>query len=345
MCFKLICMTVQKDDIYEFGFGRSDQVSKNDNLVDEAVFSFLYGGLFRVLKSLSLSSLLDLEIVFRLFINFYKGLSFYDIQYFTQAPERTLWRRLKYLEENNVIRKSKNQSDKRTIRFLLAKKSYDTLTNSIPKQDLAITISKIALSYADKLWMFNVRDPNKVRKTLLNLARSSVSLNKNNFLCQFAFGLSFYYGNNFDLSLNHSYNSIKLNDKFAHGRRLFGSSLYQIEEKKRAYNEMFKALDLYTDIYGQWRTYFELWRFNFLDDNLDKAIEYSKKLIHLQPEYPQTYIACLAVEKNKKKSITFRKKLLELKPNFTPAMIKNFHTWIRDDQSDKIINALKVHLN
>ena len=56
-------MTVQKDDIYEFGFGRSDQVTKNDNLVDEAVFSFLYGGLFRVLKSLSLTSLLDLEIV------------------------------------------------------------------------------------------------------------------------------------------------------------------------------------------------------------------------------------------------------------------------------------------
>ena len=58
-----------------------------------------------------------------------------------------------------------------------------------------------------------------------------------------AFGLSFYYGNNFDLSLNHSYNSIKLNDKFAHGRRLFGSSLFQIDEKQRAYNEMFKALD------------------------------------------------------------------------------------------------------
>ena len=274
-------MTVQKDDIYEFGFGRSDQVTKNDNLVDEAVFSFLYGGLFRVLKSLSLTSLLDLEIVFRLFINFYKGLSFYDIQYFTQSPERTLWRRLKYLEENNVIRKSKNQTDKRTIRFLLTKNSYETLSSSIPKQDLAITISKIALSYADKLWMFNVRDPNKVRKTLLNLARSSVSLNKNNFLCQFAFGLSFYYGNNFDLSLNHSYNSIKLNDKFAHGRRLFGSSLFQIDEKQRAYNEMFKALDLYSDIYGQWRTYFELWRFNFLDNNLDEAKKYSKKLINL----------------------------------------------------------------
>ena len=337
-------MTVQKDDIYEFGFGRSDQVTKNDNLVDEAVFSFLYGGLFRVLKSLSLTSLLDLEIVFRLFINFYKGLSFYDIQYFTQSPERTLWRRLKYLEENNVIRKSKNQSDKRTIRFLLTKNSYETLSSSIPKQDLAITISKIALSYADKLWMFNVRDPNKVRKTLLNLARSSVSLNKNNFLCQFAFGLSFYYGNNFDLSLNHSYNSIKLNDKFAHGRRLFGSSLFQIDEKKRAYNEMLRALDLYSDIYGQWRTYFELWRFNFLDDNFDEAKKFSKKLINLQPEYPQTYIANLALEENKKKGIPLKKKLMELQPNFTQAMIKNFHTWIRDDQAKKIIDVLKFHL-
>ena len=56
-------MTVQKDNIYEFGFGRSDQVSKNVNLLDEAVFSFLYGGLFKVLKSLALTSLLDLEIV------------------------------------------------------------------------------------------------------------------------------------------------------------------------------------------------------------------------------------------------------------------------------------------
>ena len=113
-------MTIQKDNIYEFGFGRSDQVEKNVNLLDEAVFSFLYGGLFRVLKSLSLTSLLDLEIVFRLYVNFFKGFSFYDIQYFTQSPERTLWRRLKYLEENGVIRKSKNQKDKRTIRFLLS---------------------------------------------------------------------------------------------------------------------------------------------------------------------------------------------------------------------------------
>ena len=106
------------------------------------------------------------------------------------------------------------------------------------------------MSYADKLWMFNVRDPNKVRKTLLNLARSSVSLNESNYLCQFAFGLSYYYGGNFDLSLNHSYNSIKLNKKFAHGRRLFGSSLYQIGDKKRATKEMEKALELYEDTYG-----------------------------------------------------------------------------------------------
>ena len=72
-------MTVQKDNIYEFGFGRSDQVSKNVNLLDEAVFSFLYGGLFKVLKSLALTSLLDLEIVFRLYVNFYKGFMIFNI--------------------------------------------------------------------------------------------------------------------------------------------------------------------------------------------------------------------------------------------------------------------------
>ena len=337
-------MTLQKDNIYEFGFGRSDQVSKNVNLLDEAVFSFLYGGLFKVLKSLALSSILDLEIVFRLYVNFYKGLSFYDIQYFTQSPERTLWRRLKYLEENGVIKKSKNQKDKRTIRFLLSKNSYETLSNSIPKEDLAITISKIAMSYADKLWMFNVRDPNKVRKTLLNLARSSVSLNENNFLCQFAFGLSYYYGANFDLALNHSYNSIKLNKKFAHGRRLFGSSLFQIDEKKRAYIEMNKALDLYEDIYGQWRTYFELWRFNFLDENIAEAKKFSDQLIKLQPEYPQSYIAYLASNKKTSGTKVFKSKLSQLIPNFTPSMIKNFHSWIRDDQANKIIDALKGHL-
>ena len=114
-------MVVQKDNIYEFGFGRSDNQSSNVNLLDEAVFSFLYGGLFKVLKSLSLNSILDLEIVFRLYINFLKGLSFYDIHYFTQSPERTLWRRLKYLEEQNVIKRSKNEKDKGTITFLLTK--------------------------------------------------------------------------------------------------------------------------------------------------------------------------------------------------------------------------------
>ena len=338
-------MTVQKDNIYEFGFGRSDNVSKQTNLLDEAVFSFLYGGLFRVLKSLSLSSILDLEIVFRLYVNFYKGLSFYDIQYFTQAPERTLWRRLKYLEEKEVIKKSKNQKDKRTIRFLLSKNSYETLSNSIPKEDLAITISKIAMSYADKLWMFNVRDPNKVRKTLLNLARSSVSLNEGNYLCQFAFGLSYYYGGNFDLSLNHSYNSIKINKKFAHGRRLFGSSLYQIDDKKRATKEMEKALDLYEDSYGKWRTYFELWRFSFLDDEHEKAKNYAEKLVKLQPEYPQSYIGYLASNKKGTNTKHMKAKLIELVPNFAPAMIRNFHSWIRDDQANKIIERLKIHVS
>ena len=338
-------MTVQKDNIYEFGFGRSDNVSKQTNLLDEAVFSFLYGGLFRVLKSLSLSSILDLEIVFRLYVNFYKGLSFYDIQYFTQAPERTLWRRLKYLEEKEVIKKSKNQKDKRTIRFLLSKNSYETLSNSIPKEDLAITISKIAMSYADKLWMFNVRDPNKVRKTLLNLARSSVSLNEGNYLCQFAFGLSYYYGGNFDLSLNHSYNSIKINKKFAHGRRLFGSSLYQIDDKKRATKEMEKALELYEDSYGKWRTYFELWRFSFLDDEDEKAKNYAEKLVKLQPEYPQSYIGYLASNKKGTNTKHMKAKLIELVPNFAPAMIRNFHSWIRDDQANKIIERLKIHVS
>ena len=339
-------MPLEKDNIYEFGFGRSDSVSKNVNLLDEAVFSFIYGGLFKVLKSLELGSILDLEIVFRLYINFLKGLSFYDIQYFTQSPERTLWRRLKYLEEKNVIKKLKNQKDKRTNRFVLSKSSYQTLSNSIPKEDLAITISKISMSYADKLWMFNVRDPNKVRKTLLNLARSAVSLNENNYLCQFSFGLAYYYGGNFDLTLNHSYNSIKLNNKFAHGRRLFGSALFQIDEKKRAYSEMNKALDLYDDIYGQWRTYFELWRFNFLDENLKESQKYSKKLLQLQPEYPQSYIAYLTSCNKNDSSIKVKKeKLFNLLAYFVPGMIKNFHSWMRDDQSKKVIESLKFHFS
>ena len=48
-------MPLIKDSLYEFGFGRTDQVVENNvSLLDEAVFSFLYGGLFRVLKSLNL---------------------------------------------------------------------------------------------------------------------------------------------------------------------------------------------------------------------------------------------------------------------------------------------------
>ena len=335
-------MVVQKDNIYEFGFGRSDNLSSNVNLLDEAVFSFLYGGLFKVLKSLSLNSILDLEIVFRLYINFLKGLSFYDIHYFTQSPERTLWRRLKYLEEQNVIKRSKNQKDKRTITFLLTKSAFDTLSNSIPKEDLAITISKIAMNYADKLWMFNVRDPNQVRKTLYNIARSAVSMNDKNYLCQFAFGLSYYYSANYDLSLNHSYNSFQAEKKFAHARRLFASSLYQIDEKKRAYIEINKALDLNTDEYGKWRTLFEMWRFNFNDDNIEEARKISKEIVRIQPEYPQSYIAALAsLDKKNKISDAYKKKIFEKMPNFSPAMIKNFHSWIRPDQAEKLRSALE----
>ena len=337
-------MALEKDNIYEFGFGRTDKVSKSANLLDEAVFSFIYGGLFKVLKSLELSSILDLEIVFRLYINFLKGLSFYDIQYFTQSPERTLWRRLKYLEEKNVIKKLKNQKDKGTNRFVLSKDSYSTLSNSIPKEDLAITISKISMSYADKLWMFNVRDPNKVRKTLLNLARSAVSLNENNYLCQFSFALAYYYGSNFDLALNHSYNAIKLDGKFAHGRRLFGSALFQIDEKQRAYAEMEKALNLYDDIYGQWRTYFEFWRFNFLDEKSKESKYYSKKLIQLKPDYPQSYIAYLiSFSKQDSQSKVQKKKLMELVPNFAPGMLKNFHSWLTANQAKKVEDVLNIH--
>ena len=335
-------MVVQKDNIYEFGFGRSDNLSSNVNLLDEAVFSFLYGGLFKVLKSLSLNSILDLEIVFRLYINFLKGLSFYDIHYFTQSPERTLWRRLKYLEEQNVIKRSKNEKDKRTITFLLTKTAFDTLSNSIPKEDLAITISKIAMSYADKLWMFNVRDPNQVRKTSFNLARSAVSMNDKNYLCQFSFGLSYYYSGNYDLSLNYAYNSIQSEKKFAHARRLFASSLFQIDEKKRAYTEINKALNLNTDEYGKWRTLYELWRFNFNDDNIEEARKISKEIVGLQPDYPQSYIAILAsLDKKTKASDAYVKKIFEKIPNFSSGMIKNFHSWIRNDQSEKLCSALE----
>ena len=338
-------MPLIKDSLYEFGFGRTDQVVENNvSLLDEAVFSFLYGGLFKVLKSLTLSSILDLEIVFRLFVNFSKGLSFYDIHYFTQAPERTLWRRLKYLEEQDVIKRNRGETDKRTIKFQLSKNAYSKLIESIPREDLAITIAKISVSYADKLWMFNVRDPNKIKKTLLNLSRSAVSMNEENFLCQFCFGLAFYYGSNYDLTINHTYKSIQLNKKFAHSRRLFGSSLYQIGEKKRAYLEMDKAYKLYNDDYGRWRTNYEFWRFNYLDGNIEKSQEYIKKLIQAEPQYPQSYIADLITSGSlKKKANKSKKKLQELLPNFSSGMIKNFHSWVTNEQANKFVENLKFH--
>ena len=271
-------------------------------------------------------------------------MSFYDIHYFTQAPERTLWRRLKYLEEADVIMRNRGKSDKRTIKFQLSKNAYGKLIESIPKEDLAITISKIAVSYADKLWMFNVRDPNKIKKTLLNLSRSAVSMSENNFLSQFCFGLAYYYGSNYDLTINHAYKSIQLNKKFAHSRRLFGSALFQIGEKKRAYVEMEKALKLYNDDYGRWRTNFEFWRFNYLDGNIKKASELVKKLKESEPNYPQTYLADLITSGSlKKKASKSKKRLLELVPNFSPGMIKNFHSWVTDEQVNRFIEDLKFH--
>jgi tetratricopeptide (TPR) repeat protein len=198
------------------------------------------------------------------------------------------------------------------------------------------------MSYADKLWMFNVRDPNQVRKTSFNLARSAVSMNDKNYLCQFSFGLSYYYSGNYDLSLNHSYNSLQSEKKFAHARRLFASSLFQIDEKKRAYIEINTALSLNADEYGKWRTLFELWRFNFNDDNMKEARKISSEIMKIQPDYPQSYIAFLAsLEKKTKMSEGYVKKIYEKIPNFSSGMIKNFHSWIRPDQSLKLISALK----
>ena len=34
-------MAFEKDNIYEFGFGRTDKVSKSVNLLDEAVFTVI----------------------------------------------------------------------------------------------------------------------------------------------------------------------------------------------------------------------------------------------------------------------------------------------------------------
>ena len=133
-----------------------------------------------------------------------------------------------------------------------------------------------------------------------------------------------------------------LEKKFAHARRLFASSLFQIDEKKRAYQEINKALTLNTDEYGKWRTLYELWRFNFNDDNHDEAKRISKEIVSLQPDYPQSYIASLAsLDKRSKVSDQYVKKLFEKIPNFSSGMIKNFHSWIRPDQSEKLSIALK----
>ena len=107
---------------------------------------------------------------------------------------------------------------------------------------------------------------------------------------------------------------------------------------------MHKALELYEDIYGQWRTYFELWRFNFIDENIKDAQKYSEKLIRLQPEYPQSYIAYLATNPKRGSIRSMKSKLNQLLPNFSPSMIKSFHSWIRDDQAEKIIASLRKHL-
>ena len=107
---------------------------------------------------------------------------------------------------------------------------------------------------------------------------------------------------------------------------------------------MDKALELYEDIYGQWRTYYELWRFNFIDEKMKDAQKFSEKLIRLQPEYPQSYIAYLASHEKGASIRSMKSKLNQLLPNFSPPMIKNFHSWIRDDQADRIIQSLKKHL-
>ena len=61
-------------------------------------------------------------------------------------------------------------------------------------------------------------------------------------------------------------------------------------KKKRAYIEINKALDLNTDEYGKWRTLYEMWRFNFNDDNMEEARKISKEIVRIQPDYPQSYI-------------------------------------------------------
>jgi hypothetical protein len=85
-----------------------------------------------------------------------------------------------------------------------------------------------------------------------------------------------------------------------------------------------------------------LWRFNFNDDNIEEARKISKQIVIIQPNYPQSYIAALAsLDKKNKMSETYIKKIFEKMPNFSPAMIKNFHSWIRPDQAEKLRSALE----
>ena len=93
---------------------------------------------------------------------------------------------------------------------------------------------------------------------------------------------------------------------------------------------MEKALKLYDDDYGRWRTNFEFWRFNYLDGNLKIASDFIKSLKETEPNYPQTYLADLITTgSQKKKASKSKKKLQELVPNFSSGMIKNFHSWIQ----------------
>ena len=45
----------------------------------------------------------------------------------------------------------------------------------------------------------------------------------------------------------------------------------------------------------------------------------------------------------KKKALKSKKKLQELVTNFSPGMIKNFHSWITEEQSDKFVVYLNFH--
>ena len=73
--------------------------------------------------------------------------------------------------------------------------------------------------------------------------------------------------------------------------------------------------------------------------------KYAEKLVKLQPEYAQSYIGYLATFEKGKDIKSMKAKLMQLLPNFSPAMIRNFHSWIREDQADKIINSLRKHIS